>query len=174
MIARRVAFLSFCLGSLVFAGCSKEAGPSPTPAAATSASTAQVASKRISACDMVTQTEMSAILGGAVKATLVDKGSSSTECDYAGPDDKPYAELQVDWNQGDPAVLGNAAGLAQGAGPPGAVEGLRGLGDRAYQVTDFQVFISTRGHLMMIRFLPGTRDVLSMARRIYETANTRM
>ena len=182
MITKHVALLSFCIGSLVVSGCSKEAGrplvtnaaSAPTTAVATTTTAAPGASRRTSACEMVTQAEMSAILGGAVKATPVDKGRTSTECDYAGPDDKPYAELQVDWNAGDPEVLGKAAGLAQGAGPAGAVGGLQGLGDRAYQVTASQVFISAHGHLMMIRFLPGTSDVLGMARRIYETANARM
>jgi len=37
----------------------------------------------------------------------------------------------------------------------GAVDPLKGLGDRAYQVTADQVLIGTRGNLMMIRFARG-------------------
>ena len=56
----------------------------------------------------------------------------------------------------------------------GAVDPLKGLGDRAYQVTADQVFISTQGNLMMIRFARGADDVIAKARRIYETAQARM
>ena len=103
-----------------------------------------------------------------------ERPPSQTECDYspvAGPG--PNAELQVDWGGGDLKTLGAAAGLANGAAP-GAVDPLQGLGERAFQVTPFQVFISTQGNLMMIRFEPGTKNVNSMARRIYEIAKKRM
>lgn len=181
-----VALLALGLSALVCTGCSKEgalpgtATTAPAAATATSATARAVSpdpKKRAGACDMVTQAEMSAILGGAVVAAAGgnDRPPASTECIYsstAGP--SPYAELEVDWGGGDQQALGAAAGLAKGAAPAGAVDPLKDLGDRAYQVTADQVFISTQGDLMMIRFPPGTSGVIPKARRIYETAKARM
>jgi hypothetical protein len=184
MFTERLAVAAVCCSALLAAGCSREsAAPAavPTPAATDPGPHATAAvpegRKRASACSLVTPVEMSVILGGAVAAAAGgnERPPGSTECIYssaAGP--SPYAELQVDWGAGDPQVLGQAAGLAQGAAPPGAVDGLQGLGERAYQVTADQVFISTQGNLMMIRFLPRTGDVIAKARRIYEAAKARM
>ena len=187
-------FLSAVLGS----GCSKDnpASVDATTPSATATETVAVTpdtKKHVSACDMVTQSEMSAILGGEVTAAPGgnDRPPASTECIYSQvggwrPDVEPtsfaemqaapgpYAELEVDWGGGDPQALGTAAGLAQGAAPAGAVDPLAGLGDRAYQVTPDQVFISTHGDLMMIRFARRSSDVVAKARRIYETAKPRM
>jgi hypothetical protein len=126
---------------------------------------------------MVTQAEMAAILGGGVVASPGgnDRPPASTECIYvSAAGSSAYAELEVDWGGGDQQALGTAAGLASTAGPAGAVDPLQGLGDRAYQVTADQVFISTKGNLMMIRFPPRTDSVIPKARRIFEAAITRM
>lgn len=138
---------------------------------------------------MVTAAEMSAILGGPVIAAAGgnDRPPSSTECIYSPADGSnpanaelpngsstPYAELQVDWGAGDAQVLDTATGLASAAAPAAAAGPLKGLGERAYKVTAYQVFISTHGDLMMIRFLPRTGEVDSKARRIYETAQGRI
>jgi hypothetical protein len=179
------ALITLSLFALFVAGCSKE-GASPgaatnapsTPTASTAKSAAAPDSKkRARACDMVTPAEMSAILGGAVAAAAGgnDRPPSSTECIYSSAaGSSPYAELEVDWGGGDQQALGVAAGLAKGAAPAAAVDSLQGLGDRAYQVTADQVFISTQGDLMMIRFSPRTKDVIPKARRIYDIAKSRM
>lgn len=176
------ALLLICFCVLFCFGCSKQsASPVTAPSAAT-ATTAKAtavapgAKKRASACDMVTQAEMSVILAGAVVAAAGgnDRPPSATECIYsAAAGSNASAELQVDWGGGDPQVMGTAAGLATGAAP-GAVDPLKGLGERAYQVTADQVFISTQGHLMMIRFPPRTGNVIPKARQIYETAKARL
>lgn len=161
------------------AGCSKSgssshAAPS-SPASATSASA--TGTKHAKACEIVTQAEMSAILGGAVTAAAGsnERPPSQTECIYSpAQGSSPYAELEVDWEAGDPQTLGTAAGVAGAAAPAGAVDPLHGLGERAYQVTPDQVFISTGGNLMMVRFPPGSADVVSKVRRIYETTRGRM
>jgi hypothetical protein len=180
-----LALLAFCCIALVGTGCSKESA-SPVATKASSAAPATIAKapavapdskKRTKACEMVAQAEMSAILGGAVVAAAGgnDRPPSSTECIYSSAAvPSLYAELEVDWDGGDQQVLGVAAGLAKGAAPAGAVDPLQGLGERAYQVTADQVFISTQGNLMMIRFPPKTSDVIPKARRIYETAKARM
>ncbi len=92
--------------------------------------------------------------------------------DVAGP--HPYAEVEVDWGGGDPQTLGTAAGLANGAATMDAADPLKGLGDRAYKVTADQVFISSHGDLMMIRFPRRSEDVSAKARKIFETAKPRM
>jgi len=199
MRAHPTVIVSFCLGAVLSSGCSKENPASVDPAAAPSATATGAmavtpdAKKHVSACDMVTQSEMSAILGGEVTAAPGgnDRPPSSTECIYSSVDGPapnveptsfaemqvapgPYAELQVDWGGGDQQALGTAVGLAQGVAPAGAVDPLAGLGDRAYQVTADQVFISTKGDLVMIRFPPRSSEVVAKARRIYETAKPRM
>jgi hypothetical protein len=179
MRIKPAVYLTLCLCAVFGTGCSKEEASRTAATRATAAKATTIApgqKQRASACSMVTQSEMSAILGSAVAAApgSNERPPSQTECDYspvAGP--SPYAELEVDWGGGDLKALGTAAGLANGAAA-GAVDPLQGLGERAYQVTAFQVFISTQGNLMMIRFEPGTKDVIPMARRIYETAKARM
>ena len=194
-----IALVSLGLSAVLGFGCAKE-GPSPVDATtASSAATAEATAsapdskQRVSACDMVTQAEMSAILGGAVAAAAGgnERPPTSTECIYSSVDGPapnfepqsyaemqavagPYAELQVDWGGGDPQTLDTATGLAKGATPTAAVDPLAGLGDRAYQVTADQVFISKNGDLMMIRFAPRADNVIAKARQIYETAQARM
>lgn len=184
-----VSVPSFCLGSLLLvAACSKPT-VADTGANATAAATTAAASKHGKACDMVTAAEMSTILGGPVIAAAGgnERPPSSTECIYSPIDGSdpanaelpdgsatPYAEVQVDWGGGDAKVLDTATGLANAAAPVGAVDPLKGLGDRAYKVTADQVFISTHGDLMMIRFLRKTGEVNAKARRIYDTAKGRI
>ena len=183
-----LAVPSLCMGSLLLlAACSKptagDAGANATAAATTAAV------KHAKACDMVTAAEMSTILGGPVIAAAGgnERPPSATECIYSPADGSnpanaelpdgsatPYAEVEVDWGGGDPQVLDTATGLVNAAAPVGAVDSLTGLGDRAYKVTAEQVFISTHGDLMMIRFLRKTGEVNAKARRIYETAKGRM
>ena len=185
MNSESIALLALCLTVLSCTGCSKEAASPVTPTTATSppaanaggAKAAAVSRKHMSACQIVTPAEMSAILGSAVNAAAGDneRPPAATECIYSSAaGSSAHAELEVDWGGGDPEVLGAAAGLATGAAPAGMVDPLQGLGDRAYQVTADQVFISSHGDLMMIRFLPKTSDVHQKARRIYEAAKSRM
>lgn len=187
---RRIAFLPcLCLGALLLAGCSKETTQPAASATGTVAATAPASKARAKACEMVTAAEMSAILGGPVLAAAGgnDRPPSSTECIYSPADGSnpakaempngsatPYAELQVDWGGGDAQVLDTATGLVKSAAPAVAADPLKGLGERAYKVTAYQVFISTHGDLMMIRFLPRTGEVNAKARKIYETAQGRI
>lgn len=68
---------------------------------------------RKSACQLVTQSEMSAILGRAVVAASGgnERPPSATECIYSPAAGRsPYAEV-VNWGGGDKEALGTAAGL---------------------------------------------------------------
>jgi len=187
--------LSLLLGTLVSAGCSKQepstttGTPAATAEAAPAAAAAPAQAQHASACDLVTASEMSAILGGTVQASAGgnERPPAATECIYQSPgatttgsgldelaSSGPYAEIEVDWGGGDPVVLDTSAGLANGAATMDAADPLKGLGDRAYKVTADQVFISTHGNLMMIRFARRAEDVNAKARRIFEAAQPRM
>ena len=193
MQSKPAIVLSFVLASLAITGCSKqEATPAAgVPAAAADApAAAPAAAQHASACDLITAAEMSAILGGSVQASAGgnERPPTATECIYqsanasttgSGLDEvadpsKPYAEVEVDWGGGDPEVLGASADLANGAATVDAANPLKGLGDRAYTVTADQVFISTHGNLMQIRFARRSEDAAAKARKIFETAQPRM
>lgn len=187
--------LFLLLGSVVSAGCSRQA-PSPAPgtpdataANADAAPAAPTPTQHARACDLITAAEMSTILGGTVQTSAGgnERPPAATECIYQSPgatttgsglDElagaNPYAEVEVDWGGGDPVVLDKSAGLANGAATLDAANPLKGLGDRAYKVTGDQVFISTHGDLMMIRFPRQSVDVSAKARRIFEAAQPRM
>ena len=192
MRTKPAALLTLFLGAVFSVGCSKDEAPQVAATTATpeAAPPAPDQKQRASACDLVTASEMSAILGGEVTASAGsnERPPTATECMYspvagagqevglesvAGPEN-PYAELEVDWGAGDPQVTETAVDLANSAAPAGVVNPLQGLGDRAYKVTADQVFISTQGDLMMIRFPRMSVDVAAKARRIYETAKPRM
>lgn len=165
--------LPLCLGALMLASCSKQqADPPAVPPTVAKAP----AKARPNACDLVTAAEMSTILGGPVVAAAGgnEYPPRKTECIYSpAQENGPYAELEVDWDDGDPQVLEMVAGVAGGTAK-GMVTEFEGLGELAWRVTSFQVFVSTRGHLMMIRFMPGATEVAARARRIHETALPRL
>lgn len=192
MQSKPVMILSLLLGTLVVAGCSKQepaqAGGA-VEAASTEAAAAPAAAPHALACDMVTAAEMSVILGTTVQAMAGsnERPPSATECRYQTGEPSPsedamaqgavepiYAEVEVDWGGGDQETLGTAADLVNGASTLDAADPLKGLGDRAYKVTNDQVFISTKGDLMMIRFSRRSGDVAARARKIFETAQPRM
>lgn len=192
MRAKPAALLTLFLGTIFSIGCSRDEAPQVTATTASpeSATAAPDPKQRASACELVTASEMSAILGGDVTAAAGgnERPPSSTECIYspvagagqatglesvAGPEN-PYAELQVDWGGGDPQDLGTVVDLLNLSAPTGVVDPLQGLGESAYNVTADQVFISTHGDLMMIRFPRMSVDVAPKARRIFETAKPRM
>lgn len=192
MATKPLALLTVLLVAVFAAGCSKEeAAQTPTTAAtpAPAATAAPAQAQHASACELVTPAEMSAILGGTVTAAAGgnERPPASTECIYSSPSATntgsgldelagaiPYAEMEVDWGGGDPQVLDTAAGLANGAATMDAADPLKGLGDRAYKVTADQVFISSHGDLMMIRFPRRSEDVNAKARKIFEAAKPRM
>ena len=152
---RRIPWVSssLCISTLsvsaVFStGCSKDKAPPVAARTVTAAKAATIApgqKQRPKACDMVTQSEMSAILGDAVAAAAGSRElpPSKTQCIYSSAaGSRANAELEVDWDDGDLQAMGTAAGLFNSAAA-GAVDPLQGLGERAYLVTPWLVFIST-------------------------------
>jgi hypothetical protein len=176
---KRAVQLTLLVSAVFSAGCSRDGASRATATAAVTGKAAPLARGQIhraKACDMVTQSEMSAILGGAVAAAAGSRElpPSKTQCIYSSvAGSNANAELEVDWDDGDVKAMGTAAGLVNSVAA-GAVDPLQGVGERAYLVTPWLVFVSTHGQLMMIQFDPGTKNVIPMARRIYDTAKLRM
>ena len=167
--------LPVCVGVLLLAACSKEEASPPVPSAAAPVVFASVpiappARHRGKACEIVTQAEMSTILGGAVVAAANDRSSMQTGCVYsAATGISPYAELKIEWGDG-PSAMRGAAMFARRE--PGAVDPLEGLGDQAIQVGPM-LMIRTGEDLVTIVF-SGVDDVVPKAHRIFETAKARM
>jgi hypothetical protein len=182
MQVKPFALLALSLSILTAVGCSKKESASSDTSKATESATpapvSEVASiQRAKACELVTQDEMSTILGHKVTGTAGgnERPPSATECIYSSAEGaESDAELEIDWGGGDPQTLDTATGLVNSVAPAVAADSLKGLGERAYKVTADQVFISTSGNLMMVRFSPGSTDVNAKARRIYEIAKSRM
>jgi hypothetical protein len=85
------------------------------------------------ACSLITQEEMSRILGGAV-ATPEARGALTCTYRPAVPETlTPYAEVKIDWNGGEQAMTGmRLAGRAMGADAGFSVfEKIDGVGDEA-------------------------------------------
>jgi hypothetical protein len=88
------------------------------------------------ACKLVSQAEMSAILGGAVGTPVPKEGSDATACNYppANPNAvSPYAQVAIDWDAGEEAMMGNnlAAKLLGKDAGFSIAEPIEGLGDEA-------------------------------------------
>jgi hypothetical protein len=169
--------LPACLAIMLLTACSKPESASATgaPAAQAPALSAAVpigplAQRQGKACDMVTQAEMSAILGGQVIAASNNRSSDQTECIYSAASGiSPYAELKVEWGSGPAAMMGAAMFNRK---EPGAVDPLDGLGDQAIQVGPV-LMIRTGEDLVTIVF-SGVEDILPKARRIFEATKARM
>jgi hypothetical protein len=176
-VPMRSHFVTFPLvlaGAIMLNGCSKQdASPDSAATAAASATTPAASKVRGKACDMVTQAEMSEILGGAVNAAATEGGQSWTQCIYSPvTGTKPLAvELKVEWGAGP--SLAPASSLANTAAPIGAVDPLQGIGDLAVQVPGL-VLIKVGDDLMTVQFVYGDTDLPGKARRIFDTAKSRL
>jgi hypothetical protein len=154
----------------LLAGCNASNTPPPGATAAAEATPAPAEKASPQACDLVTQAEMSAILGGAVVAKNNDHSNGKTECIYtAATGISPYAELSVDWGSGEGAMMGVGM-LAQKE--PGIASPYEGIGDQAVAVGP-ALMIRTGEDLITIVF-SGVDDVPPKARKIFETLKARM
>ena len=124
--------------------------------------------KRVrAACELVTQPQMSDILGTPVIA----EPSGRSKCTYkaAGPTGLPYAEFE--YAPGDGAAGMAGAGFA-GSGQPGMTSPYDGIGDQAVAVGP-ALFIRTGDDLATI-VLSGVKDRRTAAKRILDTAKAAM
>lgn len=123
------------------------------------------------ACELVSATEMSAVLGSAVKAVADDRGGQ-TKCTYesaGGEIGGAYAEVQLNWGDGAAGMKG--AGMV--APQLGQVMGqLAGLGDQATSVGP--MILIRRGSDLITLVISGVPDSTNAARRIYALLDTRL
>lgn len=144
----------------------------------TQTSMAQAAAKKPSrassqtpaACSLVTDAEMSTILGVAMATDSNDRSSGKTECNYSPRSGvTPAVKLSVDWGDGEVAM--NAAGF-MGKHEPGLTNPYEGLGDQAVAVGP-ALMIRTGDDLVTIVFT-GVSEAPAKAKRIFDTAKGRM
>ena len=122
------------------------------------------------ACSLVTDAEMSAILGAVVAADSKDRAGARTECHYQPASGiSPAVKLSVDW--GDGRVAMKASG-AMGRYEPGISNPYAGIGDEAAAVGP-ALMIRTGEDLVTLVFT-GVSEAPAKARRIFQTAKGRM
>ena len=122
------------------------------------------------ACALVTDAEMSAILGASVVGEPNDRSTGRTVCTYKPASGiSPYVELAVDWGGGAAAMA--AMGM-MGKIEPGLSSPYEGLGDKAAAVGPM-LMIRTGEDLVQITFT-GVSEVPAKARRIFDTAKAKM
>jgi len=162
-----MALMSACSGATSpAADATPQSNEKPAAVASTSAP-AQPAEP--TACALVTEAEMSAILGSVVKGTS-SEGGGSTTCSYAPTSGTfPAAELKVDWGSASAAML--ASGM-MGRIEPGISNPLAGLGDKAAQIGPV-LWVQVGEDLFMITMM-GVDDPVAAARTIITTARPRL
>jgi hypothetical protein len=160
------------LAAALLAACSKQESPAPAAAAhaPTTASAAAPAKPVATACEMVTQAAMSAILGGAVSAKA-DEGMGRTGCIYlpasGGPG--PAVELRIEWGMAQIAIKG--VGMA-GRAEPGLASPLAGLGDQAAQLGPALMIAS--GEDLVTIIASGVDEVVPKAKAILALVKPRL
>jgi hypothetical protein len=170
--SRRPLLALVLLASIELNGCSKQPATSaPTTTADAQVPTATPESQQdAKACELVTEEEMTAILGAAVRAEPNDRSNGKTECIYTAVEGiSPYVEFSVEWGSGEGAMMG--IGMAAQA-EPGLASPYEGLGDQAAAVGP-ALMIRTGEDLVMLVF-SGVADIPSKAKQIFETAKARM
>jgi hypothetical protein len=156
------------MAALAACGTSKKpAGTDAVPAAPPAATAPSRAV--VTACEMVTEAEMSRILGVAVAAKDHTHSSGETDCLYAAPSGFPAVELAVDWGDGDIAM--RAAGMMNQR-EPGITSPYDGIGDQAIAVGP-ALMIKTGDDLVKLIFT-GVDDAPVKAKKIFDTAKARM
>jgi hypothetical protein len=139
-----------------------------TVARAASKAVAKAPRKLPAPCGLVTETEMSAILGAPVVAEARKGGN--TECNYKPVSGiSPAVKLSVDWGDGKIAMA--SAGM-MGRHEPGLTNPYDGIGDQAAAVGP-ALMIRTGEDLVTIVFT-GVSGAPAKAKRIFETAKARM
>jgi hypothetical protein len=160
------ATLGAALAALLCAGC--DSAKKPVDALPPSAKAAEP-SKQASACEMVTQSEMSAILGEAVAAKDTTHSAGETACTYSAPSGLPTVQLAVDWGEGE-AAMGAYAMLNRNE--PGIGSPYDGVGDQAVALGP-ALMIRTGDDLMKLIF-SGVDDAPAKAKKIFQTAKPRL
>lgn len=123
------------------------------------------------ACGLIPAEEMSEVLGSAVTAAADDRGGQ-TKCTYeaaGGELGGPYAEVQLNWGDGEAGMAG-AGAMEPELG--GAMGKLAGLGDQATAVGPM-ILIRRKDDLITL-VISGVPDSAASAKRIYGLLNERL
>ncbi len=153
---------------LFLAGCSP---PSTNAVAESAKAAAQPAPepKQLTACEMVTAAEMTALLGGAVTAQD-GPTNGQTSCNYRDVSGGARnADLKIEWGSGEGGMMG--AGLANSQ-EPGLADPLSGLGDLA--VSMGPAIMIKRGEDLVTILVSGVDDRMPAVRGIYALVDKRM
>jgi len=122
------------------------------------------------ACNLVTASEMSSILGSAVAATPHDETEGVTTCSYSPvAATGPSVEFTISFGDGG-STLRAVAGMSNYDPNPG--KAFAGIGDRA-DVLGPAIVIQTGDDLVSLT-LVGVADQPAAAKRIFETAKSRL
>ena len=156
------------LAALLCAGCNSAKKPAAVDATPPAVKAAEP-SKQASACEMVTQSEMSAILGVAITAQDTTHSAGETACTYSAPSGFPTVQLEVDWGDGEVAM---SAFAMLKRGEPRIGNAYEGLGDQAVAVGP-TLMIRTGEDLVKLVFT-GVDDAPTKARKIFQTAQPRL
>ena len=115
-----------------------------------------------SACSMVSQEQMSEILGRNVVSAPDESSSGVTKCVYTAPTSlSPDASVSVEWGEAQAARMG--AGLASQQ-EPGLVDPLDGLGDEAFMAGPVLFVISGKDVIQI--YLTGVDEIAPPAAKI--------
>ena len=158
------------LAALICGGCDSPKKPGNVDAVSPPTSkAAPEPSKQSSACEMVTQSEMSAILGVAVTAQDTTHSAGETACTYSAPSGFPTVQMEVDWGDGEAAM--GAFAMAN-RNEPGIGSPYEGVGDQAVAIGP-TLMIRTGEDLMELVF-SGVDDAPAKAKKIFQTAKPRL
>ena len=173
--------LALLLSSPILPGCSAPAPATAEPAAATappasSPAPAEVAPALVApgdahqACNLVTASEMSAILGSAVVATANDPTEGVTECTYSPAGDRgPTVEMTVYKSDG-----GSPLDAVREMSHHDAAADLpyKGIGDDS--VYEGPAVVVLQGDNIISLMIIGVADAPAATRKIVDTAKARM
>jgi len=123
------------------------------------------------ACELISATDMSAVLGRAVTAVADNRGGQ-TKCTYesaGGEIGGAYAEVQLNWGDGVAGMKG--AGVVEPQLGQ-VMSRLAGLGDQATSVGP--MILIRRGSDLITLVISGVPDSTSTARRIYGLLDARL
>jgi len=157
------AWLALGFGLACLSACSKPEAPAqPVAAAAPQAAPVAEPATKPSACAMVSQEQMSEILGMNVVSAPDESSSGVTKCVYTAPTSlSPDAWVSVEWGEAQTARMG--AGMASQQ-EPGLVDPLDGLGDEAF-MTGPVLFVISGEDLVQI-YLTGVPEIAPPAAKI--------
>jgi len=139
-----------------------------TVARAAAKAAAKPAHARLAGCALVTDKEMSDILG--TRMVAAERGGGNTECSYTPASGiSPTVKLTVDWGDGKVAMA--SAGMMAKL-EPGLSSPYEGIGDQAVAVGP-ALMIRTGDDLITL-VLSGVSAAPAKARRIFDTVKPRM